>query len=132
MERFDFKRTFARFGLVGALVLGLPACGSDNIDKPAPKPSVPSERVGSGSDGSAPEIITKYYSNGTSTVEVQADFPSTTGTLVVRWCEGGDLVELASVDQIYEAGGGSVTRSVEHPACSDNRLTAKDFADQPG
>lgn len=132
MERLHLPRAVVKFGLIGALVLGVPACGSDGQAKPETKPPVPSERVSNGGDKSAPEIITKYYSNGTSTVEVKADFPTSTGTLVVRWCEGGDLVELASVDQSFEAGGGSETRSANHAACDDNRLTAKDFADLPG
>ena len=122
-ERLLNRRNIV-LGLIGPVMLiGLVSCG-DNDDH---KPKAPTEQVSEGNDDSSPEVTTKYYSNGTSTVEVSADFPTDTGTLVVRWCEGNDLVELASVDQNYEAGGGSVARSVGHSACNDGRLTESDF-----
>ncbi len=58
----------------------------------------PQDNVATAEESATDPIIeTEFFAYGTSTVRVTADFSVNTDTLIVRWCEGQDLVSLASI-----------------------------------
>lgn len=86
------------------------------------------------SDGDYQEAGGKTKSEITISKEIFADgirvidFENSNFGDIYQFCDGPDLVEQVEYVDGYNAGAGnSMTRSVDHLACSDGTLTATDF-----
>lgn len=104
-------------------MIGLASCGSSTQEETLNKTPTPEAKK-------APnigerEVTAVYFSDGSREIKIgDNDYVDT-----YSYCDGVDLVEQT---EIYEpshesAAGGSISRSVNHPACADGSLTPQDF-----
>lgn len=89
--------------LVVALSLGAAACGSRTGSEVVSRENV------------EPSISVSYLEDGTRYTETRSgNFTS--------FCDGNDLV-----DAYNGRNGGGISRTFNHPACEDGKLTPEDF-----
>jgi hypothetical protein len=76
-----------------------------------------------------PEAISYKYTDDGKRIATYND--GVNGVLEGHWmqsiysfCEGNDLLDQLGA---WDTAGGSISRSPNHPACDDGRLTAEDF-----
>lgn len=116
MERINLtKRVIPAFLVAGALTLG--ACGGDS--SPEVK-LTPEEEAQKAIDG-VPAIEAEYLPNGNRLLKYTNDRRYTD---ILQVCDGVDLLEQTAR---YSDAGQAPSRSVNHPACADGRLTPEDF-----
>lgn len=118
------KRKFRQISTVLMLSLGLAACakGAPTESAPTPTPIKPDLRV-----------THKYTPSGKRITSIEdtldrrpqiADL--VVGRTIISYCDGQDLIDIDAgtayynPDDIYE-------RTLNHPACSDGKLTPEDF-----
>jgi hypothetical protein len=102
---------------VGLASITLASCGDDSGSAPKPEDTTAED---------APNIRADLYPNGTRVLRYIND--SGYYADVLQACDGTDLIEQTEFLKYgYGAGGNSVERSVNHPACADGKLTASDF-----
>lgn len=130
-ENLTIKRTCRSLavagGVLGILLMTAGCTAQEQTTEEAVKPAPEvTEQVSIGQDEFAIDITTQYYQNGTRRVSMDYGTDTYADAIIVSYCEGGDLVEVAD---LYRGGG--MERSIGHAACSDNRLTQQDFPPLP-
>lgn len=103
---------------VGLSALSLTACAEEPQQ---PKAGDPAVETVEGTD-----VTYTYFDDG-SRLTTYADGRFSN---ILTVCDGADLVEQTQFNSwsSYRAGAGNdISRSVDHPACTDGRLTATDF-----